>query len=71
MVFSSDQPLDMDFQHVSLPTSGTSTREFPIDLEKSVSEFGSFPYCNTPGCPVHKTPTSSPLKSHSTNRKGE
>ncbi|GFX16427.1 hypothetical protein TNCV_601501 [Trichonephila clavipes] len=26
-------------------------------LEKAVSEFGNLPYCDTPGCPVHETPT--------------
>ncbi|GFQ93967.1 hypothetical protein TNCT_96161 [Trichonephila clavata] len=37
-------------------------------LEKSVSEFGSLPYCNIPDCPVHETPTSSPLKTQLTKR---
>ncbi|GFS66138.1 uncharacterized protein TNIN_195071 [Trichonephila inaurata madagascariensis] len=40
-------------------------------LEKAVSESGSLPYCDTPGCPVHETPTSSPLKSQPTKRKDE
>ncbi|GFT02796.1 hypothetical protein TNCV_466221 [Trichonephila clavipes] len=40
-------------------------------LEKAVSEFGNLPYCDTPGCPVHETPTSSPVKSQSTKRKDE
>ncbi|GFY56152.1 uncharacterized protein TNIN_214551 [Trichonephila inaurata madagascariensis] len=40
-------------------------------LEKAVSEYGSLPYCDTPGCPVHETPTSSPLKSQPTKRKYE
>ncbi|GFT59403.1 nucleic-acid-binding protein from transposon X-element [Trichonephila clavipes] len=40
-------------------------------LEKAVSEFGSLPYCDTPGCPVHETPTSSPFKSQLTKRKDE
>ncbi|GFY48680.1 hypothetical protein TNIN_384501 [Trichonephila inaurata madagascariensis] len=44
-------------------------------LEKAVSEFGSLPYCDTPGCPVHvcvcETPTSSPVKSQPTKRKDE
>ncbi|GFY71601.1 uncharacterized protein TNIN_363581 [Trichonephila inaurata madagascariensis] len=40
-------------------------------LEKAVSEFGSLPYCDTPGCPVHETPTSSPVKSQPTKRKNE
>ncbi|PRD28392.1 UNVERIFIED_CONTAM: hypothetical protein NCL1_32524 [Trichonephila clavipes] len=40
-------------------------------LEKAVSEFGSLPYCDTPGCPVHETPTSSPFKSQPTKRKDE
>ncbi|GFR18985.1 hypothetical protein TNCT_276551 [Trichonephila clavata] len=128
MAFCSDQPIDMDFQNVSLPTSGISTSESPVDptpcakfqvikadikryslivkgyenmilslrqsnardehdpmfveitrqltiyedlLEKSVSEFGSLPYCNTPGCPVPETPTSSPLKTQSAKRKDE
>ncbi|GFY44294.1 hypothetical protein TNIN_11711 [Trichonephila inaurata madagascariensis] len=38
-------------------------------LKKSVNEFGCLLYCNTPGCPVHETPTSSPLKTQSTKRK--
>ncbi|GFY56702.1 hypothetical protein TNIN_350201 [Trichonephila inaurata madagascariensis] len=25
-------------------------------LDKAVSDFGSLPYCDTPGCPVHETP---------------
>ncbi|GFW61175.1 uncharacterized protein TNCV_433991 [Trichonephila clavipes] len=40
-------------------------------LEKAVSEFGNLPYCDTPGCPVHETPTSSPVKSQPTKRKDE
>ncbi|GFW91824.1 uncharacterized protein TNCV_3400841 [Trichonephila clavipes] len=40
-------------------------------LEKAVSEFGSLPYCDTPGCPVHETPTSSSVKSQPTKRKDE
>ncbi|GFX13809.1 hypothetical protein TNCV_3421211 [Trichonephila clavipes] len=40
-------------------------------LEKAVSEFGNLPYCDTSGCPVHETPTSSPVKSQPTKRKDE
>ncbi|GFU56340.1 hypothetical protein TNCV_2122321 [Trichonephila clavipes] len=40
-------------------------------LEKAVSEFGNLPYCDTPGYPVHETPTSSPVKSQPTKRKDE
>ncbi|GFV63684.1 hypothetical protein TNCV_1962301 [Trichonephila clavipes] len=41
-------------------------------LEKAVSGFGSLPYCDTPGCPVHENPTSSsPVKSQPTKRKEE
>ncbi|GFV73546.1 hypothetical protein TNCV_126861 [Trichonephila clavipes] len=40
-------------------------------LEKAVSEFGNLPYCDTLGCPVHETPTSSPVKSQPTKRKDE
>ncbi|GFW81555.1 RNA-directed DNA polymerase from mobile element jockey [Trichonephila clavipes] len=40
-------------------------------LEKAVSEFGTLPYCDTPGSPVHETPTSSPVKSQPTKRKDE
>ncbi|GFX66491.1 hypothetical protein TNCV_1291721 [Trichonephila clavipes] len=40
-------------------------------LEKAVSEFGTLPYCDTPGCPVHETSTSSPVKSQPTKRKDE
>ncbi|GFS35794.1 hypothetical protein TNIN_133661 [Trichonephila inaurata madagascariensis] len=40
-------------------------------LDKAVSDFGSLPYCDTPGCPVHETPTSSPVKSQPTKRKDE
>ncbi|GFY43412.1 uncharacterized protein TNIN_190381 [Trichonephila inaurata madagascariensis] len=40
-------------------------------LEKAVSEFGNLPYCDTPGCPVHETPTSSPVKTLPTKRKDE
>ncbi|GFU77739.1 uncharacterized protein TNCV_1137471 [Trichonephila clavipes] len=40
-------------------------------LKKAVSEFGNLPYCDTPGCPVHETPTSSPVKSQPTKRKDE
>ncbi|GFX80968.1 hypothetical protein TNCV_1909611 [Trichonephila clavipes] len=32
-------------------------------LEKAVSEFGSLPYCDTPGFPVHETLPSSSVKS--------
>ncbi|GFS29746.1 hypothetical protein TNIN_476081 [Trichonephila inaurata madagascariensis] len=38
-------------------------------LDKAVSDFGSLPYCDTPGCPVHETPTSSPVKSQPTKEK--
>ncbi|GFR19448.1 hypothetical protein TNCT_531011 [Trichonephila clavata] len=31
MAFSFDHPTDMEFQQVSLPTSGTSTPELPVD----------------------------------------
>ncbi|GFW52328.1 hypothetical protein TNCV_3079001 [Trichonephila clavipes] len=41
------------------------------DLEKAVSEFGNLPYCDTPGCPVHETPSSSSVKSQPTKRKDE
>ncbi|GFX38894.1 PRE_C2HC domain-containing protein [Trichonephila clavipes] len=40
-------------------------------LEKAVSKFGKLPYCDTPGCHVHETPTSSPVKSQPTKRKDE
>ncbi|GFW35129.1 hypothetical protein TNCV_5066941 [Trichonephila clavipes] len=40
-------------------------------LEKAVSEFGNLPYCDTPGCPVHETPTSSPVKLQPTKGKNE
>ncbi|GFW25379.1 hypothetical protein TNCV_3047271 [Trichonephila clavipes] len=40
-------------------------------LDKAVSEFGTLPYCDTTGCPVHETPTSSPIKTQSTKRKEE
>ncbi|GFV81211.1 hypothetical protein TNCV_4772391 [Trichonephila clavipes] len=40
-------------------------------LEKAASEFGNLPYCDTPGCPVHETPTSYPVKSQPTKRKDE
>ncbi|GFU76558.1 hypothetical protein TNCV_1940461 [Trichonephila clavipes] len=40
-------------------------------LEKAVSEFGKLPYCDTPGYPVHETPTSSPVKFQLTKRKDE
>ncbi|GFV68768.1 hypothetical protein TNCV_694361 [Trichonephila clavipes] len=40
-------------------------------LEKAVSEFGNLPYCDTPGCPIHETPTSSAVKSQPTKRKDE
>ncbi|GFS85271.1 hypothetical protein TNCV_75281 [Trichonephila clavipes] len=40
-------------------------------LEKAVSEFGTLPYCDNAGCPVHETPTSSPVKSQPTKRKDE
>ncbi|GFY58121.1 hypothetical protein TNIN_459481 [Trichonephila inaurata madagascariensis] len=39
-------------------------------LEKAVSEFGSLPSL-PPGCPVHETPTTSPVKSQPTKRKDE
>ncbi|GFW75943.1 hypothetical protein TNCV_3247081 [Trichonephila clavipes] len=39
-------------------------------LDKAVSEFGTLPYCDTPGCPVHETPTSSPVKSQPTKKRG-
>ncbi|GFV19224.1 hypothetical protein TNCV_3224421 [Trichonephila clavipes] len=132
MAFSPDHPTGMFLsdmiQHVSFPTSGTSTPELPVDpsvcakleaikadtrrytlivngyenmilplrqsnaqdvpdlpfvemtkqltiyenlLEKSVNEFGSLPHCNTSGCPLHETPTSSTLKTQSTKRKEE
>ncbi|GFW98173.1 hypothetical protein TNCV_2492261 [Trichonephila clavipes] len=40
-------------------------------LEKVVSEFGNLPYCDTPGCHVHETPTTSLIKIQSTKRKDE
>ncbi|GFY75718.1 hypothetical protein TNIN_175691 [Trichonephila inaurata madagascariensis] len=40
-------------------------------LEKAVSEFGNLPYCDTPGCAIHETPTASPVKSLPTKRKDE
>ncbi|GFS50523.1 hypothetical protein TNCV_3197181 [Trichonephila clavipes] len=40
-------------------------------LEKAVSEFGTLPYCDTPGCPVFETPTSSPIQSQPTKREDE
>ncbi|GFY61532.1 hypothetical protein TNIN_407131, partial [Trichonephila inaurata madagascariensis] len=40
-------------------------------LDKAVNDFGSLPFCDTPGCPVHETPTSSPVKSQPTKRKDE
>ncbi|GFY45609.1 hypothetical protein TNIN_154371 [Trichonephila inaurata madagascariensis] len=40
-------------------------------LEKAVSEFGNLPYCDTPGCPIHETPTASPVKAIPTKRKDE
>ncbi|GFY76498.1 uncharacterized protein TNIN_229141 [Trichonephila inaurata madagascariensis] len=40
-------------------------------LEKAVSEFGNLPYCDTPGCPIHETPTASPVKALPTKRKDE
>ncbi|GFW35187.1 hypothetical protein TNCV_5067521 [Trichonephila clavipes] len=40
-------------------------------LEKAVSEFGNLPYCDTPCCPVHETPTTSPIKTQATKRKDE
>ncbi|GFY43556.1 hypothetical protein TNIN_400441 [Trichonephila inaurata madagascariensis] len=40
-------------------------------LQKAVRKFGSLPYCDTPGCPLHETPTSSPVKSQPTKRKDE
>ncbi|GFV80620.1 hypothetical protein TNCV_4617821 [Trichonephila clavipes] len=39
-------------------------------LEKAVSEFGNLPYCDTPGCLAHEIPTSSPVKSQPTKKKG-
>ncbi|GFV55230.1 hypothetical protein TNCV_2464051 [Trichonephila clavipes] len=38
-------------------------------LEKAVSEFGSPPYYDTPGFPVHETPTSCSVKPQPTKRK--
>ncbi|GFS64734.1 integrase catalytic domain-containing protein [Trichonephila inaurata madagascariensis] len=42
-------------------------------LEKAVSEFGTLPYCDSPGSLVHvcETPTSSPVNSQPTKRKDE
>ncbi|GFY32772.1 hypothetical protein TNCV_4638781 [Trichonephila clavipes] len=40
-------------------------------LEKVVSEFGYLPYCDTPGCSVYETLTSSSVKSQPTKRKDE
>ncbi|GFY38661.1 uncharacterized protein TNIN_322021 [Trichonephila inaurata madagascariensis] len=40
-------------------------------LEKAVSEFGNLPYCDTPGCPIHETPTASPVKTLPNKRKDE
>ncbi|GFY41035.1 hypothetical protein TNIN_254851 [Trichonephila inaurata madagascariensis] len=42
-------------------------------LEKRRSEFGSLPYCDTPGCPCScENPTSSPVKNpQPTKRKDE
>ncbi|GFS61120.1 hypothetical protein TNIN_323671 [Trichonephila inaurata madagascariensis] len=42
-----------------------------IVWKKAVSEFGNLPYCDTPGCPIHETPTSSPVKTLPTKRKDE
>ncbi|GFY73692.1 hypothetical protein TNIN_131131 [Trichonephila inaurata madagascariensis] len=42
-----------------------------IVWEKEVSEFGNLPYCDTPGCPIHETPTASPVKTLSTKSKDE
>ncbi|GFY74509.1 hypothetical protein TNIN_78021 [Trichonephila inaurata madagascariensis] len=56
------------------PTFVEMVKQRTIDeylLEKAVREFGSLPYCDTPGCPVHETPTSSPVKSQPTKRKDE
>ncbi|GFY06376.1 hypothetical protein TNCV_3651631 [Trichonephila clavipes] len=39
-------------------------------LKKAASEFGNLPYYDTPGCPVHETPTTSPVKSQPTKKKG-
>ncbi|GFY70935.1 hypothetical protein TNIN_300951 [Trichonephila inaurata madagascariensis] len=38
-------------------------------LEKAVSEFGSLPYCDTPGCPIQETPKTSPVKSQPTKKR--
>ncbi|GFY65718.1 hypothetical protein TNIN_436571 [Trichonephila inaurata madagascariensis] len=42
-----------------------------IVWKKAVSEFGNLPYCDTPGCPIHETPTASPVKTLPTKRKDE
>ncbi|GFY69139.1 hypothetical protein TNIN_454251 [Trichonephila inaurata madagascariensis] len=119
MALSTDQTTEMEYQNVSLPSSGKNSPEPPTGptfcarleatnadirrftlivqgyesmlaslrhsnaqnehdptfvemvkqrvhyenlLEKAVSEFGNLPYCYTPGCPVHETPTTSPIK---------
>ncbi|GFY43117.1 hypothetical protein TNIN_186681 [Trichonephila inaurata madagascariensis] len=40
-------------------------------LDKAVSKFWGLPYCDTPGCPIHETPTASPVKPLPTKRKDE
>ncbi|GFY48526.1 hypothetical protein TNIN_370091 [Trichonephila inaurata madagascariensis] len=87
MALNLDSTTEMDYQNATLPKSGNSTPERPFGptscarleatkadiylLEKAVSEFGSLPYCDIPGCPVHETPTSSPVKSQPTKKKDE
>ncbi|GFY51437.1 hypothetical protein TNIN_403331 [Trichonephila inaurata madagascariensis] len=128
MASSPDQNTDMDYQNISLPSSGRTTPEpltgptscarlevtkadirrftlivqgydnmitslkhsnaqdehdptfvemvkqrsyYENRLEKAVSEFGNLPYCDTPGCPIHETPTASPVKPIPTKRKDE
>ncbi|GFY67526.1 uncharacterized protein TNIN_289191 [Trichonephila inaurata madagascariensis] len=101
MASSTDQNTDMDYQNISLPSSGRNTPEpltgptscarlggrrhdsptfvemvkqrsyYENRLEKAVSEFGNLPYCDTPGCPIHETPTASPVKAIPTKRKDE
>ncbi|GFQ96758.1 hypothetical protein TNCT_462251, partial [Trichonephila clavata] len=36
-------------------------------LDMAVSEFNSLPYCDTPGCTDHNTPTQSPTKNNPEN----
>ncbi|GFS28141.1 hypothetical protein TNIN_202581 [Trichonephila inaurata madagascariensis] len=128
MALSSDQNTEMEYQNVSLPSSGRNTPEQPTGptscarlevtkadirrftlivqgyenmiasikhsnaqnehdptfvemvkqrayyenrLEKSVSELGNLPYCDTLGCLVHETLTSSPVKTLPTKRKDD